>query len=99
MRCAMRQKISPANKADNNIQRFILPIPDVPYVGLTTYDAKDPDTKYPPIRDLRPPESSPNVLIILLDDVGFAASSAFGGPCQTPNAEQLAADGLKYNRF
>jgi arylsulfatase len=65
----------------------------------TTYDAKDPDTKYPPIRDLRPPEGAPNILIILIDDAGFGSSSAFGGPCQTPNAEQLAADGLRYNRF
>ena len=39
------------------------------------------------------------MLVILIDDVGFGASSAFGGPCQTPNAEKLAAGGLKYNRF
>ena len=81
------------------IQRSTLPIPDLPYVGLTTYDAKDPDTSYPPIKDLRPPEGAPNVLVILLDDVGFGASSAFGGPCQNPTAETLAANGLKYNRF
>jgi arylsulfatase len=37
--------------------------------------------------------------VVLLDDVGFGASSAFGGPCQTPNFEKLAANGLKYNRF
>jgi arylsulfatase A-like enzyme len=48
---------------------------------------------------LRPPAGAPNVLVILLDDVGFGASSAFGGPCQTPTAERLAADGLKFNRF
>jgi len=48
---------------------------------------------------LRPPGEAPNVLVVLLDDVGFAASSAFGGPCATPTAERLAADGLKYNRF
>ena len=53
---------------------------------MTTYDAKDPDTKYSPIEPLRPPESAPNVLIILLDDVGFGASSAFGGLCYTPAA-------------
>ncbi len=81
------------------VQRQILPIPDQPHGGLTTYDARDPDTSYPPIRDLRPPEGAPNVLVILLDDVGFGASSAFGGPCQTPNIEKLAAGGLKYNRF
>ena len=67
--------------------------------GLITYDAKDPDTKFPPIEQLRPPEGAPNVLIVLIDDAGFGASSAFGGPCQTPNAEKLAAGGLKYNRF
>jgi len=83
--------------SQDKIQRSILPIPDKEYVGLTTYDAKDPDTKYPPIRDLRPPEGAPNVLLILIDDAGFGSSSAFGGPCQTPNAEQLAAGGLKYN--
>ncbi len=83
----------------DKLQRSILPIPDRPHVGLTTYDAKDPDTKYPPIVPLRPPTGAPNVLIVLLDDVGFAASSAFGGPCHTPTAERLAKNGLKYNRF
>src|SRR6266540_758427 len=83
----------------DKIHRSILPIPDRQHVGLTTYDAKDPDTKFPPIESLRPPKGAPNVLIVLLDDVGFASSSAFGGPCQTPNFEKLAVSGLKYNRF
>src|SRR6266852_7020053 len=83
----------------DTIHRSILPIPDRAYVGLTTYDAKDPDTKFPPIEPLRPPKGAPNVLIVLLDDVGFGASSAFGGPCQTPTAEWLAREGLKYTRF
>ena len=61
--------------------RAMLPIPDRPAPGLTTYDAKDPDTAFPPIEPLLPPEGAPNVLIVLLDDVGFGASSAFGGPC------------------
>jgi arylsulfatase len=79
--------------------RHILPIPDPKHVGLTTYDAKDPATKYPPIRMLRPPKGAPNILIVLIDDVGFGASSAFGGPCHTPTAERLANGGLKFNRF
>ena len=58
------------------IQRAILPIPDRPHVGLVTYDAKDPATSYPPIEPLRPPEGAPNVLVVLIDDVGFGASSA-----------------------
>ena len=84
---------------EDKIQRSILPIPDTKHVGLTTYDAKDPETKFPPIRDIRPPEGAPNVLVILLDDVGFGASSAFGGPVNTPAAERLADNGLKLNRF
>ncbi|GGU20814.1 arylsulfatase [Nocardioides albus] len=79
--------------------RTMLPIPDRPVGGLTTYDAKDPDTSYPQIEPLRPPDNAPNVLVILLDDVGFGASSAFGGPCATPTAERLAAGGLRFNRF
>ncbi|HEY9616857.1 MAG TPA: arylsulfatase [Microcoleaceae cyanobacterium] len=84
---------------NSQVQRHILPIPDQTHFGLTTYDAKDPDTHYPPIRDLRPPVGAPNVLIVLLDDVGFGASSAFGGPCNTPTFEKLASAGLKYTRF
>ncbi|MGH9938836.1 MAG: sulfatase-like hydrolase/transferase, partial [Blastocatellia bacterium] len=79
--------------------RATLPIPDIPPVTLTTFDARDPGAEYPPITPLRPPEGAPNVLIVLIDDVGFGASSAFGGPCHTPNFEKLAANGLKYNRF
>lgn len=79
--------------------RTHLPIPTAQRTGLITYDAKDPDTSYPPIEQIRPPDGAPNVLIVLLDDVGFGAASAFGGPCHTPNAERLAKDGLKYNRF
>jgi arylsulfatase A-like enzyme len=85
--------------SDAQEQRTVLPIPDRGHTGLVTYDAKDPDTSFPPIEPLRPPQGAPNVLIILLDDVGFGASSAFGGPCSTPVAERLAAAGLKYNRF
>ena len=86
------------NQPDRH-QRSHLPIPEIPPWTITTYDAKDPDTKFPPIEPLRPPEGAPNVLIVLLDDVGFGASSAFGGPCQTPTFEKLAAGGLRYNRF
>jgi arylsulfatase A-like enzyme len=81
------------------VQRDILPIPDQPYAGFVAYDAKDPDSKFAPIEVLRPPQGAPNVLIVLLDDVGFGASSTFGGPCQTPAIERLAANGLRYTRF
>lgn len=82
-----------------DVKRETLPIPDERYQGLITYDAKDPSSSFPPIERIRPPEGAPNVLVILLDDVGFGASSAFGGPCETPVAEKLGSQGLKYNRF
>src|SRR5262245_23756359 len=76
-----------------------LPIPDRQHVGELPVDARDPEAVFPPIEPLRPPAGAPNVLIVLLDDVGFGASSVFGGPCRTPTAERLAADGLKFTRF
>ena len=79
--------------------RSHLTIPDPAPTGLITYDAKDPDTKFPPIEPLRPPAGAPNVLVVLIDDCGFGASSAFGGPVNTPTAERLATGGLKYTRF
>jgi arylsulfatase len=83
----------------SEVRREVLPIPDREHIGLVTYDAKDPDTSFPPIEPLLPPEGAPNVLIVLLDDVGFGAASAFGGPAASPVAERLAANGLSYNRF
>ena len=83
----------------DDVSRSNLPIPDIQHSGLITYDAKDPDTRFPPIRDVRPPRGAPNVLVILIDDVGYGATSAFGGPCQTPNFEKLATGGLKSTRF
>jgi len=79
--------------------RQILPIPDVRRLGPITYDAKDPDTSFPPIRPLLPPEQAPNVMLIMLDDVGFGAPSTFGGPCETPVFDRLAQNGLRYTRF
>jgi arylsulfatase len=64
--------------------RDVLPVPHRPHVGRVTYDAKDPETSCPPIERLLPPAGAPNVLVVLLDDVGFGASSASGGPCHTP---------------
>jgi arylsulfatase len=85
--------------AGDGKHRSHLPLPNTKRPNFITYDAKDPETRFPPIEQLRPPKGAPNVLIILIDDAGFGSSSAFGGPCQTPNAEKLAAGGLKYTRF
>jgi arylsulfatase A-like enzyme len=80
-------------------KRDVLPIPHVNPSYVTTFEAKDPDTSFPPIVPLRPPNGAPNVLIVLIDDCGFGASSTFGGPIDTPNFDRLASEGLRYTRF
>lgn len=84
---------------EKEVHRSHLPIPSEKFKGYIAYDGKDPDSKFPPIKSILPPDGAPNVLLILIDDAGFGSSSAFGGPCNTPNAEKLAAGGLKLNRF
>jgi arylsulfatase A-like enzyme len=75
-----------------------LPRPDFRYKGQVgrTYLDSDPPT-FPQI--LRPPEGAPNIVLIILDDVGFGQFSAFGGGVPSPNMEKLAAQGLRYTRF
>ena len=85
--------------SEDKRHRSHLPMANTGKKGLITFDAKDPASKFPPIDRLRPPKGAPNVLIVLIDDVGFGATSAFGGPCHTPTAEKLAAGGLKLTRF
>ena len=65
--------------------------PTRPRTGLITYDAKDPDTKFPPIEQLRPPKGAPNILIILIDDVGFGAVERLRR--SLPDAERRDAGG------
>ena len=88
-----------SKKNEDTIQRQVLPIPDQPYLGVRPLSAADPAAKFPPIKPLRPPKGAPNVVVILLDDVGFGATSTFGGPINTPALDRLANNGLKYNRF
>ena len=83
----------------DSFRRDVLPIPNRVVAGLVTYDAKDPGTAFPPIEQLRPPQGAPNVLVVLVDDCGFGASSAFGGPVSTPAFDRLAGAGLRYTRF
>jgi arylsulfatase len=66
-----------------------------PAVARTYKDA--PAGHFVPMKT--PPKDAPNVLLILLDDVGFGQASTFGGPIQTPNLDKLAKNGLRYNQF
>ena len=88
-----------AHSATNIKHRSHLPMPNTVRQDFVNYDAKSPDTQFPRIEELRPPKGAPNVLIVLIDDAGFGASSTFGGPCQTPTLDRLAEEGLRYNCF
>lgn len=86
-----------AKAAPPQLDRTILPIPEPKISPITTLDVRN--AKAPPRFQVKPPEKAPNVLIVLIDDMGFGQSSAFGGPIHMPTLERLAKSGLKYNKF
>jgi arylsulfatase A-like enzyme len=77
--------------------RTVLPIPEPQYPHSTVLDARNATP--PPRFEVKAPANAPNVLIVLIDDMGFGQSSAFGGPIHMPTVEQLANEGLRYNEF
>ena len=79
------------------IDRSVLPIAEPAVVPIDILDARD--AKAPPRFGVTAPEGAPNVVIVLIDDIGFGHSSAFGGPIKMPTLEKLANQGLRYNRF
>ena len=77
--------------------RTVLPIPEPQYPHSTVFDVRNATP--PPRFEVKAPPNAPNVLIILIDDMGFGQSSAFGGPIHMPTVESLAISGLRYNEF
>ncbi len=77
--------------------RTVLPIPEPQYPHSTVFDVRNATP--PPRFEVKAPPNAPNVLIVLLDDMGFGQSSAFGGPIHMPTVESLASSGLRYNEF
>ena len=75
----------------------VLPASSPPFKGQIGLSAKDSRSDFP--RPVVAPKGAPNVVLILLDDVGFGASSTFGGPVSTPTLERLAQHGLRYTQF
>jgi len=78
-------------------QRMSLPIQPPAFAGKIGPIAAESRPDWVP--EVRAPAGAPNVVVILTDDVGFAASSTFGGPVPTPNLDRLARQGLRYNEF
>jgi arylsulfatase A-like enzyme len=79
------------------IDRTELPIRQPVYPPVTELDARN--VKAPPFFQIKAPPSAPNVLIVLIDDMGFGQSSAFGGPVHMPTVDALADEGLRFNEF
>jgi arylsulfatase len=83
--------------AQDTPDRTTLPIAEPKPAVITELDARD--VKPPPRFEIKAPAGAPNVLIVLVDDMGFGMPSAFGGPVRAPNADRLASQGLRYNQF
>jgi len=75
----------------------VLPRPEPPFKGHIGRTAKDSTPDFP--KEVQPPKNAPNILLILTDDVGFGASSTFGGPISTPTFDRIAQAGLRYTNF
>src|ERR1700732_4610144 len=74
-----------------------LPQPAAPFKGHIGPTVQDSTRDFPP--EIKAPKGAPNILLILTDDVGFGASSTFGGPIPTPTMDRLANEGLRYTQF
>jgi arylsulfatase len=79
------------------LDRTVLPIPQPTYPPATELDARN--AKAPPPFEVKAPEGAPNVVIVLIDDIGFGTAGSFGGPIATPTLDSLARSGLRYNQF
>jgi len=89
------------SKKENNepykMDRTILPIHPPTTEAVTEMDARN--VEKPDIFEIKAPEGSPNIVIVMIDDIGFGATSTFGGAIKTPTFDRLADNGLKFNQF
>jgi arylsulfatase A-like enzyme len=94
---ALNQIVIAQQANADSLDRTVLPIHEPSYDAIKELDARK--AKAPKRFDVQAPNKAPNVVIVLIDDIGFGHSSAFGGPIQMPVLEKMASGGLKYNRF
>ena len=70
-----------------------------PFKGLINVDIRDSKPDWAPFEPPKAPDGAPNVVYIVLDDVGFSAMSCYGGPIETPNIDRIAAEGVRYTQW
>ena len=86
-----------STSVSGELDRTVLPIPDPVFPKITEMDARKATA--PPPFSVDAPEGAPNVVVVLIDDIGFGAATQFGGGINTPTLDRLAADGLRFNQF
>lgn len=86
-----------AAQAQEKLDRTILPVPEPKPPVVTELDVRN--VKPPPRFEVKAPDGAPNVFLVLIDDLGFAGTSAFGGPVPTTTFDRIASEGLTYNNF
>jgi arylsulfatase len=86
-----------AASAQEKFDRTVLPIQEPERPTYSELDVRNVET--PPLFEVKAPKKAPNVVIVLIDDIGFGGPSTFGGPIQTPTLDRLAAEGISYNNF
>ena len=93
----VKSEVTSTHSPGNDLDRTSLPIREPDRQTYKDLDARN--AKAPERFDVKAPKGAPNVVVVLIDDIGFGASKAFGGPINMPTLDKLAAKGLKYNRF
>jgi len=79
--------------------RTVLPVPTPEFKGKIGESYKDSTPDWTPALPVQAPQGAPNILLIVLDDVGYSQLGSYGGPIETPNLDKLAASGLRYTNF
>ncbi|MCT4624371.1 MAG: arylsulfatase [Schleiferiaceae bacterium] len=97
--CTPNQNSQPVakNTHSGGLDRTVLPIQPPPMETITEMDARNVEKPAP--FEVKAPEGAPNIVVVLIDDIGFGATSTFGGAINTPTFDRLADNGLRFNRF
>ncbi len=94
---SMLLTVGVSDSAAQTLDRTVLPIAEPARQPSTVLDVRNATP--PPRFEVKAPQDAPNVLLVLVDDLGFAGTSSFGGPVTTPTFDRVAKSGLKFNNF
>ena len=93
------QEGRPSDARPADLDRTVLPPPAPEFKGKIGSNYKESTPDFGPALPVTAPEGAPNILLVVLDDVGYGQLGCYGGPIRTPNIDKLAAGGLRYNNF